>query len=193
MDTKLIQDQITGLVEKLDQLREDEKVFIKAQGIETAEAKLRGEVWKKKKDLEQKTADLKALRIVKAEAVNESCRAMSDKVGRALPHGTALFQISDNKVFIGWDNAPYDSLYGSQKRIFDGALAGSLGADILIYEFAELDVERMDATLKSLSEIDEQVICCAWVPPTGGRGDVNYDVPDSWTIVNLEGERQKDE
>ena len=132
MDTQLIQDQLTGLTEKLDQLREDEKIFIKAQGLETAEAKLRGEVWEKKKDLEQKTADLKALKILKAEAVNESCRAMSDKVGEALPYGAALFEISDSKVFIGWDNAPYDSLYGSEKRIFDGALAGSLGADILI-------------------------------------------------------------
>jgi len=187
MDTKLIQDQITGLTEKLKQLRDDEELFIKAQGLETQEVKLRREVAKKEKDLEQKKADLKTLNILKAQAVNNSCRAMSDKVGKALPYGTASFEISDGKVFIGWDNAPYDSLYGSQKRIFDGALAGSLGADILIYEFAELDEARMDATLKSLSDLDAQVVCCAWVPPVDEYGDINYEVPDNWTVVSLSG------
>ncbi len=185
MDIELIQDQINGFEENLRLLRLDEKAFVTAQGIEIEERKIRLAIIEKQTLLAQNKEDLEGLMTKRADAVSESCSALSGKVGEGLPYGTALFKIESSKVFMSWNKAPYEGLFGSEKQIFDGALMHALGADILIYEAAESNFQRIGELLVTLKDSPEQILACTWAMPVDKHGHENYPVPEEWTVINL--------
>lgn len=182
MDAELLRTQIHGLEGNIKTLREREGVFLKRQGIKAQAEKLGQEA----DDYEQQAKDVKAMH---AELVAEKNKALAattgmiaERMNEALPVGTAIMQITDDqKIDIRWviDGIlrPYKALSGGEKVSFDCALALALGANIIIQEAAELDGDRMIASLQKLGEIDCQVICSTCHPIA--------EVPEPWKVVRL--------
>lgn len=183
MEIQMIENQIAGLKESLTALNQNKDDFVKAQGVQQEERKIRVEIVGKKESLTEKKVELSQLKITKAEAVQETSRGLAEKMGEVLPRGTAVLEIEDGKVFIGWGNTPYNGLSGGEKVIFDGALAHALDASILCYEAAEVDLENLDELIKRLSQSDKQILLSTWVRPT--------TIPDGWTVVELDGPNPK--
>lgn len=189
MDIETLRNQILGSETALDTARQNERIFLKAQGLSIAEEKTRGEVLAKEESLKEKKAKLKKLRLQKAEAMRPTLKGFSDKMGEVLPgNEAAIFEVTDGKVFIGWGDAPYEALSGGQQAAFNGALAHVFDSDVLVYEAAESDYANLEALLSSLSETPKQVIVCTWVDPSIsiGADDVKlYDVPESFDVIRL--------
>jgi len=163
-DINLIKNQIAGLIEKGKALRKDEAIFLKMQGINEEIEKTNQERLDNKDKLVKAKENLKKLTAKKNAAVSESTGQIIEKMNKILPSGSAIFDCTDG-LFIGWDAdeatgnyTPYNGLSGSQKQIFDTALADILDANIIILEAAELDSDHMAAALEDLAGLDKQVI-----------------------------------
>lgn len=187
MDTETIKNQIGGLEERLKVLDADEKIFIRAQGMQIEETKYVNEKVDKEQELETVLEEIKDLAAKKAAAMESTCRALSERMGEVLPFGTAMFEITDGKVEIGWGTTPYRGLSGSEKSTFDGSLGYALGADTIFYEAAESSYESIQALLDRTAESSKQILILTWAGPEAPGGHVNYRVPDEFDVVELGG------
>ena len=95
MDTETINNQITGLKERHTQLSTDEKAFIEAKGIQVEEEKIRGEIQEKTATLESKLEDVKTLTSQKAKAMNQTCKALSEKMSEFMEQQDRVRRVSN--------------------------------------------------------------------------------------------------
>ena len=178
-----LQDLITGLEGKIKGLQTDKEVFIRAQGMDIEAEKLRAEAQK----INDAVADLKVqvgeLQSGKIKAIAPVVSGMSAAMNAFLATGSATLQIlEDGDFFIGWVNeagqtVPYAGLSGSEKVMFDAALAKALGATVLCGEVAELDEARLEAVLEKYAASDLQIILSSCHPPK--------TVPAGWEVKLL--------
>lgn len=161
IDTTIQENLIKGMIKNGEGLRDDEKTFLKIQGINETIEKSRTENIKNEADLTKAKDELKALKAKKKEAVQVVAGKIAEKMGHVLPIGEAVFDVGEN-VFIGWKIGekitPFDGLSGGQEQIFSLALAHTLKANILVLEAGELDDKHLETTLFELSKLDSQVI-----------------------------------
>ena len=182
MDIQIMEQQLKGFEEKGKQLRAQEAIFLKVQGMKEQIEQSRseaGDIESGIQDLKEQISELKGQ---KADAVKTTIVAITDKMNAVLPEGEAVFEI-DGGVSIGWKIGdvvkPYQGLSGGERVVFDGAMANALGAGMLIYEAAETDQERLPDLITKLSESERQVIINTWVGPAPG------DIPDRWEMVEV--------
>lgn len=156
-DTKMHDDRILGLEQSIHDLRGQEALFLKAQGMDEQATKAFQDAEKIKADLDTAKSDLKAKLTARAEALSKTAEAMARAMGDILPGGKGVFDIDpDGKVLIGWTRCgvttPYAGLSGGQKVIFDAALAHAMRAEIIIIEAAEMDDQAMARAFKHIVE-----------------------------------------
>jgi chromosome segregation ATPase len=174
-DIQLLENQVSGLEASLAALRNDKDVFLKAQGLDEESEKARKEAEDYSTELQGIKEELTELNGRKANALEVTAEGLSAKMSQILPEGKAVFEISGDGVFIGWEKpsgmkVPYAGLSGGQKAAFDQALAFALlgeGKKILILEAAECDPIRYSALLDHLANApdDVQLIVNAWQSP----------------------------
>ena len=182
-DTKLIEDQISGLKERLILLRRDKEAFIKAQGMVEEAEKLKSEAEKKRKEVSLLKTGNAPLIAKKNAAMAKSLSGMIAKLTKVLPNGKPIVDVKEEgDVFIGWQKegkqpVSYSSLSGGERVIFDAALAHALNANIIISEFAEIDDEQLVKALNRFGEMDVQFIGSTCHPPK--------EVPKPWEVITL--------
>jgi len=161
IDTKIMIDQISGMVVKGTALRDDEKIFIKAQGISETIIKSQNDVAQERSDLEAEKENLKSLKAKKTKAVSGSAKKIIAKMNEVLPLKNAVFDCVDGLIMGMDDNGTtlrFNSLSGGQEHEMKAALNNVLCANILVIEGAELDHDRMAALLEDLVDIDKQIL-----------------------------------
>jgi len=181
MNKQLLKDSINGLIEKGKNLRKDESIFLKLQGINETIEKTKQDRTKTQTDLETAKANKKELIAKKNEAVSASFSKITAKMNVVLPGGQAAINLDDG-LFIGWEAepgvyTPYNGLSGGEKQIFDTALSHVLDSNIIIVEGAELDNDHILAAMEDLNGIDKQVLMATCHPV-----DI---VPDSFVMVEV--------
>lgn len=164
-DISILENQLEGLRVRGVELRADETLFVKAQGIdETIQRNL-----KERTDLEEKLKKskeaLKLLQGTKKKAVDSVSKMICDKLNEFLPIGEAFFDALDGLSF-GWmyddTKQPYNSLSGGQKCIFDAALENTLGSNIIVLEAAEMDQSHLMSLLEETAGNEKQVFVNTW-------------------------------
>lgn len=182
-----LQNLIQGLKISLAELRDRERLFIKAQtlGEQIAKAQTAGDVLEESLEaVKTKKAELKEKR---TGILRNALKPLEDAITSLLPRGNAVVNLDDH-LFIGWKidekkTAPYNGLSGGEKVMFDGALASALlkggGQKILILEGGELDQSNLEGTLEKIIQAhpDAQVIVNAWYKP--------HEVPEGWKVIRL--------
>ena len=192
MDTKIIENQIEGLIEKGKGLREKERPFLRVSGLDESIEKNRQEAASIEIDIAAKKEDLAELKSQKAEAVKGTLIAMQEKMTELLPFGDGIAHISDDRSFIlGWmlpgkPLVPQAGLSGGQKVIFNqalgSALLGKAKEKMIIYEGAEVDEKNLVALLKQIAKTQDdntQVNVNTWFKPK--------TVPKGWNLIELKG------
>lgn len=180
IDTQIIKDRGNGLIAKKKLHQADEKIFIKAQGIEETIIQSQNSVIQEKKDLETEKQTLKDLKAKKTKAVSGSAAKIISKMNEVLPQKNAVFDCVDGLVMGMLDGDTvlrFNSLSGGQKHEMKAALNNVLGANIIVIEGAELDSERMTAVLEDLVNVDKQII----INTCHGVGNV----PEGFDVVEL--------
>lgn len=173
IDIETTKNMIAGLKQKRENLRADEKTFLKLSGINEEIEKANQD----KSGYEDELTDAKELRDQakkkKALSISETTTKIERKMNKILPSGRAVFSYEEGDdgkrvMKIGWSDdkktTPYNGLSGMQKQVFDTALANVLDANIIVIEAAELDEDNLFKTLKQLSKLDKQVIVNTWFP-----------------------------
>ena len=187
-DTNLLENQITGLKAKIKDLRSDERIFLKASGLEEEAEKAKIEVAEFENKIQAEKEDISDLRSKKTAALQKTIKAFAKTMSTILPSGQALFNIQgDGVVFIGWKNGdrttPYEGLSGGERVTFDSALSYALLGDaenkVIILEAAELDGPNFTATLAHLekSNPDAQLIVNSCHVPS--------KIPEGWAVVKF--------
>lgn len=185
-DTAMLEQQIAGLTEMIKTLRDQSDLFHEAKGLDGEAEKARKEATEKAVDLQAAKEKLSELQGRKREALQATCAALSAKMSEVLPEGKAIFEISDDGVFIGWERngkrKPYRGLSGGERVPFDSALCYALigkGHKVLIMELAEADEVRLLACLNHLAELpeDTQVLAMTCHAPKVA--------PDGWSVVEV--------
>lgn len=185
MDLAMMKDQLAGLEAKGRGLRAKETLFLKDQGLAEEVAKSQKELEGQRHRLAGLKSTHKDLKHRKRKAVKATATALGKKMGEILPVGSAIFEIGENGVFIGWDGpngkVPYEGLSGGQKAAFDAALCHALDAKLLVVEAAELDPENMRLALEKLAEFPGQVIVntCHPIP--------KKDIPKKFKVTMIGG------
>jgi len=182
MDIQLMQDKLKGLETKGKNLRAKEALFLKAQGLDEQIEKNRVEITPLEDDVSAMKDELAELKGQKAEAVASTAAALTKKMNEVLPEGVAVFTIN-GKVFFGWEIdgqiKPYNGLSGGERIVFDGALSHALQADVLIYEAAETDEDRLAGLLEQLSNIDGPQVIVNTCHSSSGA------IPEGFTVTEL--------
>jgi hypothetical protein len=182
-DTKLLEDQIVGMKQRLILLRRDKEAFIKAQGMAEEAEKLRAEALKKRDEVALLKTSNAALITKKNAAMAKSLSGMIAKLTKVLPNGKPIVDVKeDGDVFIGWQKegkqpVSYSSLSGGERVIFDAAMAHALNANIIISEFAEIDDDQLVKALDRFGKMDVQVIGSTCHPPK--------TVGNPWEVITL--------
>jgi len=181
-EIQTIKSLIGGLEVQIESKESDEKLFNRAAGLETAAEKARGEIIDMETDLETIKENLAEKKSAKANALGATTKAMVIEMNKTLTSGTAILEISDEGVLIGWQKGgiirPYHALSGSERICFDNALADAFNATILLYEAGDgVDRENLDALIKKLTGSDKQIILTHWFMPE--------EVPKGWKLVDL--------
>jgi len=189
MDIKIIEQQLVGLSSKLTELRQQQSLHHKAQGLHEQEEKLRAEVKSTEFQLAEVKAELVVLRARKAEAVGATADALADQMGSLLPEGKAYFDVKDGKVVLGLDRdgrkTPHEGLSGGEEVSFGAALSSVLLGDsenkVIIIEGAETDNPHLLKMLEDIAnEGDEgvQYLINTCHMPEG-------EIPEGWNVVKL--------
>ena len=189
---EMLQSKINGLQASLKNLRETERLFIKAGALDEQIEKAGSDRAKIEKDLEEIKSDKAALKALKSNLMDSVCGRVADAVSELLLEGVAVVQIDDGKLFIGRQlshdgpRVSYLGLSGGERVLFDAALSNALlndsGHKVLVVEAAECDQERLSDVLLRISEMhpDCQVIVNTWndfLQPE--------ELPDGWDLVRL--------
>jgi chromosome segregation ATPase len=161
MDIQLMEQQLKGFEEKGKQLRAQEAIFLKVQGMKEQIEQSRSEAADLESDVQDLKEQIAELKGRKADAVKGTIDAITKMMNVVLPEGEAVFEI-DGGVSIGWKIGgvvkPYQGLSGGERVVFDGAMANALGAGLMICEAAEADLYRLTDLVAKLSETERQVI-----------------------------------
>lgn len=162
MDKQIIKDQITGMIQKGENLRKDEAVFLKLQGIQETIVKTELTRDKNIDLLETARKTKKDLLEKKMVAVAGASKKIIEKMNEILPEKNAAFDCADGLV-MGMKNengsvTAYNGLSGGQLQAFNAALANVLDANIMIIEGAEIDDNRLMALMEDLAGSDKQII-----------------------------------
>ncbi|MFA5261022.1 MAG: hypothetical protein WC450_07340 [Candidatus Omnitrophota bacterium] len=182
-ETKIHEDLITGLKERLKSLRADKDLFVKAQGIVQESEKLSGEALKKREEVATLKATNSELITAKNAEVAKGLSGMIGKMKEVLPEGEPIINVEDTgEVSICWIRADgavvaYSGLSGGEKTIYDTALATALKANILVSEFAELDDDHLPMAMKKFAGMDVQVLLSTCHGP--------LTVSEEWMVVRL--------
>jgi hypothetical protein len=180
-DIKLLNDQITGLKEKLKGLRTQKALFDKAKGIDEQIAKMQKDGESNREEARKTKAVFEKLMAKKNATVYEALETIMAKMNSVLPAGKTILEAHNGDCFIGWHNGnthiSYPGLSGGEKVAFDTALVYALGGNILITEAAELDDDRLTSTLAKYSLTDLQCIVLSAHEPAS--------VPEGWEVVRL--------
>lgn len=147
---EMLQQQESGLKEKLITLRQKQAILNRAAGIEESAVKAKlaaDELEEKAKELRE---TLKNLKIEKAQALESSIDAVKTRLEMFLPYGNAIVTIDETgAISFGWSineiPVPYSGLSGGQRVMFDAALSYALLANakqpVVVLEAAELGSE----------------------------------------------------
>lgn len=181
-EVRLLEDQIQGLRTRLAGLKQTEKMFLQASGIEGQVAQAR----KQAEGLAGKIADIKAnydaLILKQGAMTQKALDGFLAAMNAALPEGEAYVEIGEKSVAMGWSidgvKRPLQALSGGERVAFDIALANALGATILIKEVAELDDQRLQLVLEKLGALPQQVILVTCHTPVV--------MPDGWSTVVMQ-------
>ena len=187
---QMLTQQIEGLRAKKKELEGNEKLFIKAQGIDEEIVKSQSEVSDLDPEIQTLKETISELKAKKRESLSKTMESLAGKMSEVMPVGKALFDIDeDGKVFIGIQTeagaVPYAGLSGGQKAAFDSALSYALlgaGEKLIIIEAAEMDYTRLIETIKSIEDNvgeDTQYIVNTWTRPRPGA------VSEKWGVVTL--------
>ncbi len=180
MDIQMMEQQLKGFEAKGKELREQEAIFLKAQGLREQIEGTRAASIELEVDIQEAKEGLAELKSQKASAVAGTVSAIKEKMDAVLPDGEAVISV-DGSLAIGWkignDVKAYNGLSGGEKVVFDAALANALGSGIMLYEGAEMDDERMTGLIESLDH-DKQVI----INTCHFNGLV---VPEGWDLVEI--------
>jgi len=178
---KMLEQQLAGEEAKGKELRAQEALFLKVQGMKESIEKKRLETSTTEDDIQALKEEIAELKGEKAEAVKGTIQAITEKMNAVLPEGEAVFEINGN-VFFGWKIGktvkPYHGLSGGEKVCFDGALANTLGAGVLVFEAAEADGGRLLKLVDQVTDIDSQVIINTWL-------NQGSSLPDGWNIIEV--------
>jgi len=185
-----IQNKIDGLKSAISELRKNEKLFLKAQGIDEAIEKMRLDLLKSESQIEATKEEIVKLQMRKAAAVSETAKMLSAAMSKVLPAGKAVFNVDDNgNSQIGWliqgaKISPYEGLSGAEKAQFDVALAYALLADskckVLVLEGSEIDSDHLSDFLNHLSDTnpEAQIIVNHWSNPKAS-------LSETWNIIYI--------
>jgi hypothetical protein len=181
-DIKILNDQITGLKEKLKTLRSQKSLFDKAKGYDESIAKFQGEAEKMREEAKQLKSVFEKLMAKKNATIVASLDTIMARMNAVLPAGTAIIRVSeDGDCFIGWHNGKvaiaYPGLSGGEKVAFDTALVYALGGNVLITEAAELDDNRLADALTKYGQTSLQCIVLSAHEPA--------KVPKGWEVYRL--------
>jgi chromosome segregation ATPase len=181
MDIQILQDQLAGLETKGKQLRDQEAVLLKLQGLREQEETARVAATELEADLQKIKEDITATKSKRTELMAGTIEGIQNSISEALPAGKAIVRMDENGFFLGWAiygrEKPYKALSDGEKATFNPALCKALGADILICEAAEADADRLAKLLEGLAKLDVQSIVCTWFVP--------QEVPKGWNVVQL--------
>lgn len=209
MDKQILENQIQGLEAKLKKLQANEKLFIKAQGIDETIAKSQKEIAEHETethDLKEQIAEKKA---AKAAALKPTGEALAEKMKMVLSRGAVVFDISEGSVFLGWKLGdkvtPYAGLSGGQKMEFDPAFSKAMlgdGPKLIVTEAAEINYDNIMKNaerIRSSAMDDEQFIInfchvelfshigdpCVYCAENHDGGLCPSRLPDGWNVVKL--------
>lgn len=181
MDKQLIQDQVVGLKAKIKEHRANKDLFIKAQGLQEQEEKLRAEAKKHRDDAAFLKNSNKKLQEKKNQIVSSSTKPLAEKITSLLPEGKGVVEVGEDGSFLlAWHNGkvvvPYHGLSGGEKATFDAALAAALKANVVICEFAELDKKRLGIALEKINGGVQTIVLSCHRPES---------IPKDWTVIEL--------
>lgn len=190
-----IHDQhVEGIKQALKELRQQESLLTKAQGLDEQLEKSRQRVQKVEKDIKHYKEQVSKLETQREQALSASVEAMAEAMGKVLPYGRAVFSIQDGKVFLGWDRddgAPVSrsGLSGGELVCFDSALAyalmGNAQQRVVAVEAAELDDAHLGALVERIISVDEntQILVNTCHKPEGS-------LPEGWNVIQLPKEEE---
>ena len=161
-DIELLKSHVKGLSERLQNLRNTERLFLKAQGLSESMEKYNVKKVNTDIDIQKTKDDLAILQKEKADKVGASLKKIISRMNAVLTTGKAVLEIVDGKLKMGWKiqrtYKPYHGLSGGEQKIFDSALVWALDCNVLVQESAELDADAMAKSLTKLSKLKAQVI-----------------------------------
>jgi hypothetical protein len=182
-ETKLLEDQITGLKARIKALRTDKDLFIKAQGMSQEAENGCAEAEKKREEIALLKTSNAALITKKNAEVSKGLSGMIKKMKEVLPKGEPIITLEESgDVFIGWQRprgtpVAYSGLSGGEMVMFNAALCHALKANIIISEFAELDDEHLPMAMDKFAKMDVQCLLSTCHKPK--------EVAKNWTVINL--------
>lgn len=187
MEIKIYEEQINGLKAAIKDLREKERLFIKANTLQEQAEKARFAIDKLTVDwmaLKDRKAELKQKR---ADILKGALDPLANAITALLPRGEAILSL-DETLFVGWKDGdrliPYGGMSSGERVPFDSALSRALlkgeGLKIIVLESAEQDDGNLQTTLKKIIEVKDpsiQWIVNTWYAPKS--------IPDGWKEVIL--------
>lgn len=181
MTNEILNDQINGLVARLAQLRQTERIMLEAVGLEKQVAKEKANQPDIDARIQGAKEELSEVQAEQARIVNEAFGAFTVKMDEALPEGNVTCNLTEDKVEIGWNIGgalrPFRALSGGERIAFDMALAYALGAGVIVKEVAELDDRRLALVLEKFGELTTQVIIVTCHAPA--------EVPPPWSVIHV--------
>ena len=156
----LITQQIEGLRASIKEMRDDERLFTKAQGLQEQAEAADKRAADANAEIEATKKKLDAARTERDEALQSTIAALAEAMGLVLTIGAPVFSLADDgKVILGLETAdgftPYVGLSGGQKVAFDAALANALFGPaqhpVLVVEAAEMRIDTLRAFIDSLA------------------------------------------
>ena len=173
MDTlEIMEQRANGLRDRLSALREDERIFQRAAGLEEQRHKDRSEIMALETDLEAEKTRQKELAALKAVAMQTTAKGIAEKMAKMLPYGRADFSITDDGVAVlGWEIpghgfVAHAGLSGGQRVLFDAALAYALTKQdrrnaVIVVEGAELGQEiGLLLNIVASANVGTQIMAC---------------------------------
>jgi transposase len=188
-DTSILENQVSGLDQRLRDLRGELALFQKAKGLDEAAEAERTKADESRRAQVEVKATLEGLKGQKAQAVAKTCKELGEAMGHILPEGEAVLRIEDDgSVFLGQKmpdgrTVPHAGLSGGQRVLYDAALANALLGKaphrLLILEAAELDPERLTQALEHMaaSNPGASIVVNSCHAPAA--------VPAGWDVVEM--------
>ncbi len=188
IDTKILQDRVTGLHGKLRELNQMQIAFTEVKGLDKSIETARVQIGKDETELQGLKEELEEMKLQLVAEVVKSTTAISNEMRKFLPDGIAIIDVN-GRFEIGWLKTgdkhprPYHALSGGERAIFDSALTYALSGlhedKIIIIEAGEADADNLNALIKQINQKhpEAQVIINAWSRPPRK--------PQGWNLVEL--------